>query len=214
MKINWITAVATVAVLSGCGGGDDTAAQLAEKAEQAREKVEQVMPQDPPSNIGEAIERVGSAIADGEQSVAAADLKALLPEELIGLERVGHEAQRTGVGFTVSKAEARYGNADRQLSLLITDLGAASSLAAISRNMFQNEIDSEDENGFERTTEYEGHQSYQRLIRNGDQSLAEIMVFVNDRFTVQLDGQNIEWDDMMTALGQVDVGRLGGLAGT
>lgn len=196
----------------GCSGEpDDSAAELAEAAEKARDKVEQVLPQDPPANIGEAIERVGDAITNGEQSVAAADLKALLPEQLLGLQRVSHDAQRAGMGITVSKAQAQYGDADQQLSLLITDLGAASGLAAMSRNMFQNEIDREDDSGFERTTEYQGHQSYQRMMRVNDQSLAEIMVFVNDRFTVQLDGQNIEWDEMMKALGQIDIAALAAL---
>ena len=201
-------------LLAACSGDpEDPARELAEAADKARDTVEQALPEDPPANFGEAIERVGQAITDGEQSVAAADLKALIPESLIGLERVSHEAQRSGgMGITVSKAQAQYGDSDTALSLLITDLGAASGLAAMSRNMFQNEIDREDESGFERTTEYQGHQSYQRMMRVGDQSLAEVMVFVNDRFTVQLDGQNIEWDDMMKALEKIDLQALASMA--
>lgn len=214
MKTRILIPVAAL-MLGACSGDpDDSARKLAEAAEKAQEKVQRALPEDPPANIGEAIERVGEAIANGEKSVAAADLKALLPEQMLGLKRVSHEAQRAGVGITVSKAQAMYGDADTQLSLLITDLGAASGLATMSRNMFQNEIDREDETGFERTTEYQGHQSYQRLMRVNDQSLAEIMVFVNDRFTVQLDGQNIEWDDMMTALGQIDISALAALSPT
>ena len=53
------------------------------------------------------------------------------------------------------------------------------------------------------------------MIRGGDnQSLSEVMIFVSDRFTVQMDGQNMEWDDMLAALDQIDFAALEGLADT
>ena len=85
----------------------------------------------------------------------------------------------------------------------------------MTRNMFETEIDREDQNGFERTTQYKGYQSYQRVIRGADnQSLSEVMIFVNDRFTVQMDGQNIDWDEMLTALDEIDLVALEALADT
>lgn len=196
-----------VFLLAACGERD-AAEDLAAASEGARAKVDKALSQEPPQTIGEAIERAGTAIADGEQSVSAADLKTLLPAKLAGLERVSHEAERAGIGVKVSKARAEYGRADRRVSLMITDLGAVSGLARMGMELFQSEVDREDESGFERTTEYKGHRSYQRLMRHEDQSLAEIMVFVDDRFTVQLDGQNIDWDTMIDALDDVELGRL------
>lgn len=193
--------------LIGCGDRD-AAEELAAASDNAREKVAEALPQDPPRNIGEAIERVGAAIADGEQSIPASELKTLLPDELAGLERVSYEAERAGIGVKVSKARAEYGEAERRLSLMITDLGAVSGLARMGMELFESEVDREDESGFERTTTYEGHRSYQRLTRFDEQSLGEIMVFVDDRFTVQLDGQNVEWQQMMEALDEIDFDRL------
>lgn len=215
MQYTLVLIFSAAIVLAACSGKDDAASKLAEAAEKTREKLEQNVPDDVPAQLGNAIDRIGNALSEGEKSVPADSLKALLPEKLAGLERVSYEAQRAGVGITVSKAQAQYGDADNQISLLITDLGAASGLATMTRNMFQNEIDKEDQNGFERTTQYKGYQSYQRVIRGGDnQSLSEVMIFVNDRFTVQMDGQNMKWDDMMTALDAVDIQALESLADT
>ncbi len=215
MEPKLLLTISAALMLTACSGNDDAASKLAEAAEKTREKLEQNVPDDVPAQIGGAIDKLGDALSSGEKSVPAEQLKALLPEKLAGLERVSYEAQRAGVGITVSKAQAQYGDADNQINLLITDLGAASGLASMTRNMFQNEIDKEDQNGFERTTTYKGYQSYQRVIRGGEnQSLSEIMVFVNDRFTVQMDGQNMKWDDMMTALDAVDIQALESLADT
>ena len=214
MKRKLVLTIFVTLLLTACAEKDDAASKLADAAEKTRDKLEQSVPDDVPGQFGDAIEKIGDALSNGEKSVPAESLKELLPEKLAGLERVSYEAQRAGVGITVSKAQAQYGDADNMISLMITDLGAASGLAAMTRNMVQNEIDREDQSGFERTTEYKGYKSYQRVMRMEGQSLSEVMVFVNDRFTVQLDGQNMEWDDMLSALDQIDVKALEGLADT
>lgn len=210
MQRKLVLTISAALLLGACSGKDDDAARkLADAAEKTKEKLEQGVPGDMPAQIGDTLEKIGDAIANGDKSVPASSLKALLPEALAGLERVSYEAQRAGVGITVSKAQAQYGDADNQISLMITDLGAASGLAAMTRNMVQSEIDREDQTGFERTTEYKGYQSYQRVIRGGDdQSLSEVMIFVNDRFTVQLDGQNVPFKQMTKALDQIDIDAL------
>lgn len=207
MRPKSLLIVATGCALAACSDRDATD-ELASAGSQARDKVAEALPEDPPQNFGEAIERVGKAIKDGEQSVPAAQLKALLPEKMAGLERVGYEAERAGLGVKVSKASAEYGRGDRRVSLLITDLGAVSGLARMGMELFESEVDREDERGFERTTEYKGHRSYQRLTRHEGQSLAEIMVFVDDRFTVQLDGQNVDFDELLESLDGIDIDRL------
>ncbi|MBT8422168.1 MAG: hypothetical protein KJP03_03525, partial [Gammaproteobacteria bacterium] len=190
----------SAAVLAACSKKDEGVTDAAEKMTQdARQKVDDVMGDNPPQSIEEAIQRVGDALSDGEQSVSVGELKALLPDELIGLKRTSHEAERVGFGIKVSKANATYGDEDERLSLMITDLGGAGGLATMGRELFETEVDREDENGFERTTTYKGHKSFQRMQSSGKQSIAEIMVFVDDRFTVQLDGQNVSFKQMTKA---------------
>ncbi len=192
--------------LVACSKGTDDAA--AKVADEARNKVEDMMADNPPKDVEDALKRVGEALSDGKQAVPAAQLKTLLPEELAGLRRTGYEAERTGFGVKVSKARAEYGEGDKRMSLMITDLGAVSGLAKMGMELFETEIDTENENGFERTTTYKGHKSFQRLHRSGDQSIAAIMVFVSDRFTVQLDGQNIPFDEMKESIDSVDLESL------
>ncbi|MBT8131258.1 MAG: hypothetical protein KJO35_03240 [Gammaproteobacteria bacterium] len=199
---------------TACSKTDDLEKAAEKMAEQGRDKVEKMMPDEPPQDLEEALRQVGDALAEGDKSVAVAELKELLPEELAGLRRVSHNAERAGFGIKVSKANAAYGDAEQRLSLMITDLGGASALAKMGRELFETEIDRQDENGFEKTTTFGRHKSFQRMQRSGDQSIAEIMVFVDERFTVQLDGQNIEFDQMLEAIGDVDLDQLAALAVT
>lgn len=195
--------------LAACSKKDHDMQAAAEKTAQ---NVNDAMKDDTPQSIEDAIKRVGDALSDGEQSVAVAELKAMLPEELIGLKRTSHEAERMGFGIKVSKANAEYGGGDRRLSLMITDLGGAAGLAGMGRELFATEIDNANEHGFEKTTRYKGHRSFQRMQSSGDQSIGEIMVFVDDRFTVQLDGQNIAFKQLSKAIDQIDIDALSKIA--
>lgn len=210
---NLVLVLMLATLVGACAKKDQDLEAAAEKmAQEARQKVDDAMGDDPPQNIEDALKRVGDALADGDQSVAASDLKGLLPEKLGSLKRVSYNAERAGLGIKVSKANAEYGEDEKRLSLMITDLGGASGLAKMGRAMFETEIDREDENGFEKTTTYKGHKSFQRLQRSGDQSIGEMMVFVDDRFTVQLDGQNVPYKDMIKAMDQIDLAALTALA--
>ncbi|MBT8138110.1 MAG: hypothetical protein KJO54_13930 [Gammaproteobacteria bacterium] len=206
---NLLFVVLFTLVITACSKKDEDLEDAAARmAHDAKEKVGDVISEEPPKNLEEALKRVGDALGDGEQSVSAADLKTLLPEEIAGMKRTSYEAERAGIGIKVSKAHAEYADGDRRASLMITDLGAVSGLARMGMELFETELDSEDENGFERTTEYKGHKSFQRLQRSGDQSIAEIMVFVSDRFTVHLDGQNIGFDELLESMDKIDIGKL------
>ncbi|MDH3647084.1 MAG: hypothetical protein OER80_09945 [Gammaproteobacteria bacterium] len=201
----------TLAV-AGCSKKDNLDEAAERMAQDAREKVDKIIPDDPPQNLEDALKKVGDALADGDQSVSAADLKELLPEEMIGLKRTSHSAERAGFGIKVSKANASYGDGEERMNLMITDLGGASGLAKMGRELFETEVDREDENGFERTTTYKGHKSFQRLQKSGDQSIGEIMIFVDDRFTIQLDAQNVSFEQMLQGAGEIDLDALSEMA--
>lgn len=204
-----LVVIALATVLGACSKSDQDLNEAAEKmAQDAREKVDKALGDDPPQTLEDAMNRFSDALSEGEQAVSVADLKTLLPEELAGLKRTSHEAERVGFGIKVSKANATYGEEDQRLSLMITDLGGAGGLATMGRELFETEVDSEDANGFEKTTTYKGHKSFQRMQTSGEQSIGEIMVFVEDRFTVQLDGQNVSFKKMTKAMNQIDIDAL------
>lgn len=207
MKCQTVLVAMSLAALAACSDRD-AAQEVADAAEQARAKVEQAMPQKTSQDDAESSGRAGPALPEGDKSVAAAELKALLPEEFAGLQRVSQEAERAGAGVRVSKARAEYGAGDQRASVMITDLGGFSSLAQMGMQLFDTEVDNVDDKGFERTTRYKGHPSYQRMMKIEDNSIAEIMVFVDDRFTVQIDAQNLDWETMLKAVDEVDLQRL------
>lgn len=61
--------------------------------------------------------------------MAAADLKALLPETVAGLARASYEAQSGGaMGISASSARAVYGQGGQRVELSVTDLGKLEGL--------------------------------------------------------------------------------------
>lgn len=131
-------------------------------------------------------------------------LKEALPEKLVGMKRTSHTGQKAGMaGFSISTAEAQYEDGDKRISISISDTGgmgmALSAMAAWS----QLEIDSETDDGYERTTMIDGKKAiekYNRTTKHG-----EISMISADRFIVTIKGKNIEEEDMRKAINKIEV---------
>jgi hypothetical protein len=102
---------------------------MAKKMEESSRKVEEASRSGDAAATGraatEAMAMVAGALGGatgGRAPVAPADLKALLPATLAGLERGDWESSGgTAVGVSLSSAKARYGDGDRRIELEITD---------------------------------------------------------------------------------------------
>lgn len=198
-------------IAAGCGADESAEREVAPDA--AERSTDEDAADDPASAITGALR---DAFGDEEGRVETVDfrtLRDLLPEALDGMERVDASGERAGIaGFSFAQAEGEYRSDDgeRQLSLQIVDGGGLTQMTMLGATWMRMEIDREDSDGYERTTEFEGHPAYEK-VRTGERPRSELSFVVADRFLVTANGQNVEMDALKAAVGQLDLGALADL---
>lgn len=161
-----------------------------------------------------AMGALGAAAGAGSSvpTVDFRDLKALMPESLRGMARSEVTGQKTSaMGMTISGAEARYTSADgKAVTIAIADMGSLSGMAGMATYAWAStEIDSERDNGYEKTTKFKGHKALEKYSKQSQSG--ELTVLVSGRFVVATNGSNVDMDALKSALGAVDLGKLGRL---
>lgn len=173
-------------------------------------------------NIEQAAEDLGNKISnavnnididfkdeDGEkvEVVNFRELKKLLPDEIGGAERTDAKGQKSGMfGINVATAEGKYRNGDKRADVTIVDIGGMGLAVMQYAQWSKFEIDNESDDGYERTTEIDGHKA---LVKwNSKSQRGEINVLVNDRFVVSIKGRNMDMDDLEDALDDIDLDDL------
>jgi hypothetical protein len=137
------------------------------------------------------------------------ELRALLPAELGGLRRTNASGRKTGAfGVNVAEATGEYGEGDgARLEVKITDLGAMGPAAGMANfGWMATEMDSEGDEGYERTTDYQGRkglEEYRTIDKSGSAKL-----MVAGRFMVEVSGNNIEPAQLKAAVESIDLGAL------
>ncbi len=167
-------------------------------------------PQNALNEISKALEGINLNVKkDGKEVeiVNFRELKKMLPSSVGGMERKSSEGQTTGFGgMKVSIAEAEYRDGNQSLDLTITDtggLGAALMGMAFWSNL---EMDKETEDGFERTTEIDGHKAYMKHNRKTGRS--EIAVIYNSRYLAVAKSKGMDFDDLEEVIEDLDLDDL------
>jgi hypothetical protein len=167
----------------------------------------------------------GQKLAEGAQGMADAmkelnegkkvepvdfrELKALLPESLAGLTRANAEGERTAaMGVNVAFASAQYTNeSGTSISVKISDMGSltgAMRMATLGWTMA--EIDRETDDGYEKTTSFNGHKAWEKYGKNAQHG--DLSILVEGRFLVEVNGDNCEMNQIKDAAGKVDLTKL------
>lgn len=157
--------VVFVIVLAACGGGEAPA-------------------NDPAADVSPSPDE------SSQQATAPVDfrdLRALVPEEAAGLTRTEMEGATEGaMGMSVSRIEAEFEDAaGTDVEVEIVDLGTFPQVNMFGVGWAGVTIDRESSEGYERTTDFEGHQAYEEV--RGDS--AELQVIVAGRFLVSAEGR-------------------------
>ncbi len=165
------------------------------------------------NDMGAAMAAMGAALGttNGKkvETVPFQQLKEMLPASLPGMTRSAATGEKTAaMGLQISNAEGRYRAEDGSSMVIeITDIGSMTGLAGMATYAWATtEYDRETENGYEKTTTFNGHKAqekYSKSARSG-----ELSVLVGSRFVVEASGNNVEIDAIRTALGKVDLGKL------
>ena len=141
-------------------------------------------------------------------------LQGLLPASFAGYTRGRPSGARNRMmGMETSKAEAPYENGDRSATVTIADMGTLRSWAALGAAWASMDIESETEDGYERTIDYRGHRAYVKQQRSGSGTSSEMAVLVGERFIVTADIDAGDARVAQAALDATDLGALAALAG-
>ncbi|WP_367389602.1 hypothetical protein [Lewinella sp. LCG006] len=131
------------------------------------------------------------------------DIKAILPDKLLGMDRTKHTGEKTGaMGFTISQAEAKYQEDDKSVDVTVVDAGQM-GIAKLGMVAWASvEVDREGDFGYERTTVIDGHKAFEKW--NADSGVGELIFFYDDRFIITLKGEKLGEDDLRKALNRID----------
>jgi hypothetical protein len=185
-------------------------AAMGERAEQASKELEAAQKSgDTAAQHAAMSKMMGAAMGnDGTvQALSTDQVKAFLPETLLGLKRTSSSAQRSNaMGMQITEAHAEYGDGNgRNITLEVTDMGTAKGLMAMAGAMAPEEEHSSD-HGYEKTYTADGrltHEAWDEQSRRGEYS-----VVVGQRFTVKAHGAAGSVDDLKQAVASVDLDRL------
>lgn len=185
-------------------------AAMGERAEQASKEMDAAQKSGDSAAQQAAMNKMmGAAMGnDGDvQALSTEQVKAFLPDTLLGLKRTSSSAQRSNaMGMQVTEAHAEYGDGNgRTLTLEVTDTGTAKGLMAMAGAMAPEEERSTD-HGYEKTYTVDGrltHEAWDDQSKSGEYS-----VVVGQRFTVKANGNAGNIDELKQAVASVDLGKL------
>jgi len=202
-------------LVPACGKSDEQKAAEAAAAqiEAATKQMAEAM-KTGTAGVAGAAEAMGAALGatQAAEAVDFRELKALLPEDLPGMKRSNAEGEKTSaMGFTMSKAEARYeSESGGSVMITISDIGAMTGMAAMGLYAWAaGAIDRETETSYEKSTTIKGYKGYEKYDRQS--TSGEVQVLVAGRFIVEVDGNNVPMDAIKGALERVDLGKLEGM---
>ena len=164
------------------------------------------------SGLQDAVKNMEEALSESTngEKVEVVDfrkLKELLPEKLLGMERVSHTGEKSGgFGIKVSTAKAKYEDDDKEMEIEITDTGgfgfAKMGLAAFNSV----EIDKETDNGYEKTYTEDGIKYYEEF--DSRYNSGSLKAFIKKRFFVNIEGDGLEMKDFKNAIKKLKLKRL------
>ncbi len=179
-----------------------------QKMEKASKQVEAAQKSGDASAQSAAVgQMLGAALGGGKVEALAPDkLKPFVPNSLGGLPRTSISVQRNGaMGMQISEAEATYSDkAGHTLNLDITDTGSAKGLMALAGWASMQE-DKETDSGYSKTYKSDGRIIHEQWANTGH---GEYAVVVGDRFTVKLTGDAKSFNELKSALNDVDLSGL------
>jgi hypothetical protein len=149
---------------------------------------------------------MGAALGGaGVEALSPDRLKSFIPESLAGMPRTGFSAERNNaMGMQISEAHGTYANdAGRSVNLEITDAGSAKGLLGLA-SWAGVEGEKQTDSGYEKTYRDNGRMIHEEW--HGKRG--EYAVVIADRFTVKVDGDAVNIDQLKAALGAVDLSGL------
>ncbi len=139
-------------------------------------------------------------------AVSPDKLQALLPQSIGGYQRTAIESG--AAGGLGSNADGTYTGGGNTFHLKVTDMAALGSIAAMGSALGESASKS-DANGYEKTGTVDGHMQTEEW-RNDSHS-GKFSVMLDNRFSVEAEGNAASIDELKAAVAAIDKGALGKL---
>lgn len=135
-------------------------------------------------------------------SLSTDQLKAMLPETLMDMKRSNFSVN-SGMGFGV--ADARYKNDDgsKQFHVMIYDCAGQAGVAYYSMMYWGMNMEQEDENGYKKTTTFNGSKAIESFEKGSNQY--GLMFPASNRLLVNIEGENTGLDAVKQAAGSLNL---------
>lgn len=138
------------------------------------------------------------------------ELKAILPESLLGLKRTEISVGDTSM-MALTTAEAKYKSEDRKsIDVQIMDGAGEMGSAMVSSMMMGlgGNREKTTENGFEKTTEIDGMKALVSEEKSGENISSKIQVIAKKRYLFTMSGEGISYEDLLKAFSEINTSGL------
>jgi hypothetical protein len=183
-------------------------ADAANRMAEATQRMEAANQSGQSADAGKALGAILGAAAGGGNvaPIAAAELKAMLPESIGALKRTAIEAQGgEAMGFAGSSAKANYADGDRRVELAIADTGGLAGIATMAAwaNMT---VDKETDGKVEKVYKDGARTVHEEYRKDG--SRAEMAVILANGVIVSAEGSRVDMATLKATLQGVDLAKL------
>ncbi len=219
MKLNsllvWLLGISIGALaLQSCGGSSNKAEAKEDDAfisVETEDENGKTSVKINPNNLTDALNSVAEEASGGKvkakEVVDYQSLKDFMPGSVIGMKRTELNGQKSGaMGQNLSTAEARYEEGNKSLQISVIDAGGSALVLAGLAMWADMDMSKESDEGYERTTKIDGYKAFEQY-NNRDQS-GQVSVLVEDRFIVNVEGDNISDKDLKRAMDKLDLKKL------
>jgi hypothetical protein len=169
---------------------------------------------DPNAQAAAAINALGSLLGGGSrvEPVDIDTLRPFVPETFLGLTRASTSAEKSGLaGIMVSKAEGRYGEGNKIITLEVQDTGGISGIVGLA-SWVGVEEEREDDTSAESTRRVNGRLVHEKRSKNN--GTHEYGIVLGERFVVNATGRGVTLDELKAAVSGLDLAKLEGMKGT
>ena len=139
------------------------------------------------------------------------ELKAILPENLLGLKRSEFSVGDASM-MNLSSAEAKYKNEDgsKSMTLEIMDGAGETGSAMVSILMMGLNMNKEKqtETGFEKTTEIDGMKALVSEEKREDKVSSKIQIIAKTRYLLTISGRGFSYEELSKAVGEINTSAL------
>lgn len=157
--------------------------------------------------LADAFKNMEVNVETDAKAVDFRKLKKELPSSIGWMKRTSFEGERAGIlGIKTSVANATYESGTKEIKISIADIGGFKAALRGLAIWSELEVDKENDYGYERTTEIEGHKAFEKYDSRKEEG--EIALIIQDRIVVTVKGENIEEDDLRKALKKIDLDDL------